>query len=236
MAAATVTAVAAGITAVATVGGAVYGAVKSNKAAKEARKDQKAASKAASKAYKQARKGMDINFYEGLSVNKTPYELEREAMLSTSANLIDAAEQGDSRGVGAVASRILLASQKGQQATTGRMSQEMAAIEEKKRNEDARLRDVLSDLSVQEAGGAQVASANAANRAAQHTTNMHSSIQQGISGLGSLVPLYGSLGGGVTPGVDPYTSSTYQDFLPQGGHYTGGGMPGVTIDTSSLNN
>jgi len=227
------TAVAA-VSAVATVGSAVYGAVKSNKQAKQARKDQQRANAAAGKAYKQARKGLDINFYEGLSVNKTPYELEREAMLSTSANLIDAAAQGDSRGVGAVASRILAAEQTGQQATTNRMSTEMKAIEEKKRNEDARLRDTLSDLSLQEAGGAQVAAGQAANREATATANMHNSIASGIGAVGNILPLYGGLGGGVKAGPEPYTSSRYQDFLPQGGHYTGGGREGVTIDTSNI--
>ena len=210
------TAVAA-VGAVATIGSSVYGAVKSNKQAKEARKDQKRANAAASKAYKQARKGLDINFYEGLSVNKTPYELEREAMLSTSANLIDAAAQGDSRGVGAVASRILLASQKGQQATTGRMSTEMQAIEEKKRNEDARLRDTLSDLSLQEAGGAQVAAGQAANREATATANMHSSIASGIGAVGDMAPLYGSLGGGggqKQVGIDSVNPNS-QSITPQ---------------------
>ena len=199
------------VTAVATVGSAVYGAVKSNKQAKEARKDRQNAQRAASKAYKEAAKGLDVNFYEGLSVNKTPYELERDAMLATSANLIDAAQQGDQRGVGATASRVLAASKDAQQDTTTRMSREMQNIDLKKRSEDSRLRDLKSDLALSKAEGAQVAAANARNREAQAKQNMHSSIQQGIGAVGQALPLF--MPSGVTPGPDPYTSSRNQSFL-----------------------
>lgn len=201
------------VTTVATVGSAVYGAVKSNKQAKEARKDRQDAQRAASKAYKEAAKGLDVNFYEGLSVNKTPYELERDAMLATSANLIDAAQQGDARGVGATASRVLAASKDAQQDTTARMSREMQNIDLKKRSEDSRLRDLKSDLSLSKAEGAQVAAANARNREAQAKQNMHASIQQGIGAVGQAVPLYGGLFPSVAPGPDPYTSSVNQSFL-----------------------
>ena len=199
------------VTAVATVGSAVYGAVKSNKQAKEARKDRQNAQRAASKAYKEAAKGLDVNFYEGLSVNKTPYELERDAMLATSANLIDAAQQGDQRGVGATASRVLAASKDAQQDTTTRMSREMQNIDLKKRAEDSRLRDLKSDLALSKAEGAQVAAANARNREAQAKQNMHSSIQQGIGAVGQALPLF--MPSGVAPGPTPNTSSVNQSFL-----------------------
>ena len=199
------------VTTVATVGSAVYGAVKSNKQAKEARNDRKNAERAANRAYKEAAAGLDVNFYEGLSINKTPYELERDAMLATSANLIDAAQQGDERGVGASASRVLAASNQAQQDTTNRMSREMQNIDLKKRAEDSRLRDMKSDLALGKATGAQVAASNARNRESQATQNMHSSIQQGIGAVGQALPLF--MPSGVAPGPAPYTSSVNQSFL-----------------------
>ena len=86
------------------------------------------------------------------------------------------------------------------------------------RNEDARLRDTLSNLSLQEAGGAQVAAGQAANREATATANMHSSIASGIGAVGDILPLYGGLGGKIGGesfgGIDSVNPNS-QSITPQ---------------------
>ena len=220
-------------TAVATVGSAVHGAVKANKAEKQAKKDQQKADRAAKKAVKDAKAELDVNFYEGLSVNKTPYELQREALLATSANLINAAAEGDERGVAGTAGRILAADQAGQQQARVGLSQEMSDIDQLIRGEDASLAQQRADLDLGVARGAQAASADAVARRAAAQQQKHQSIASAIGAVGQALPLF--MPSPVAAGPDPQTSSIYQNFLPQGGNYTGGGMPGVSINAVDPN-
>ena len=54
----------------------------------------------------QARKRLDINYMEELSIKKEPYELQREALLQQGATALAAAQEGDQRGVAAAAGRL----------------------------------------------------------------------------------------------------------------------------------
>ena len=47
----------------------------------------------ADKAMKAAREKLNVNFYDVLSIQKEPYELEREALLASGAQAIQAEEQ-----------------------------------------------------------------------------------------------------------------------------------------------
>ena len=53
--------------------------------ASKQKKLQQKAEREADKALADARKKLDVNFYEGLSIQKEPYELAREALLSSGA-------------------------------------------------------------------------------------------------------------------------------------------------------
>lgn len=160
---------------------------------------QRKAEDAAKAAMKTARKKLEVNFYDELAVDMTPYELEREAMLSQGAQLVQAAQEGEERGAAASAGKILAAQQKGQQDITKRMSKELSDLEKLSAKEDSRLRDVGVQLDLAEAEGAQAAAAAAQEASAQ-------AMQQGFQGLTSMVdqgtdmiPLFGKGGADATP-------------------------------------
>ena len=155
---------------------------------------QRKAEQAAKDAMKVARKKLEVNFYDELAVDMTPYELEREAMLSQGAQLVQAAQEGEERGAAASAGKILAAQQKGQQDITKRMSKELSDLEKLSAKEESRLRDVGVQLDLAEAEGAALAAKNAAEAS-------NAAMAQGFQGLTSMVdqgtdmiPLFGKGG------------------------------------------
>lgn len=155
------------------------------------RKLQREAESAAADAMAEAKKKLEVNFYDQLGIQKEPYELERQALISAGAQAIQAGQEGEARGAGATAGRVQLAQAEGQRQIAGAMGQEMLGLEKLAAAEDARLRDLGVDINLKEATGAQLAARNAQQAAAAATT-------QGIQGLAStaqqaikMAPLYG---------------------------------------------
>lgn len=153
------------------------------------RKLQKEAQSDADAAMAEARKKLEVNYYDQLAVKKEPYELEREAMLSQGAQAIQAAQESE-RGAASTAGRVQMAMNEGQAAIRTAMGKEMTDIERMKLAEDARLRDLGVNLDLAEVTGAQLAARDAQQAAAAAT-------KQGIQGLTSigqqglgLIPLY----------------------------------------------
>ena len=126
-------------------------------------------------AMKEARKKLETNFYEGLSINKEPYELQREALLSSGAQALQAGVESE-RGAAATAGRIQMAQNEAQAGIRSDMGKEMQELERLTAQEESRLRDVGAQLDLEEVAGAQLAAANAQELAAQST-------QQGMEGL-----------------------------------------------------
>jgi len=141
------------------------------------KKAQRQAEKDADEAMADARKKLETNFYAAQGIQKEPYELEREALLSQGAGAIQAGVESE-RGAAATAGRIQLAQQQGQAAVRSAMGQEMMALENKQLAEESRLRDIGVQLDLGEVEGAQLAAANAERLRAQ-------SIQQGMQGVTS---------------------------------------------------
>ena len=178
------------------IGAQVYSGIKSGKQAKKARKKQKKADQAAKQALQTAREDLDVNFYDSLSVNTDPYNQERDALLSTSANIMDSAIQADQRGIGASAQSILAASQKAQQSVTKRLNKELENIELLKASEDARLRDEMAKTYLEEAKGAGQAAQAYGEQAATARQNQAESFASAGQQLLEAAPLYGDLGFG----------------------------------------
>jgi hypothetical protein len=162
---------------------------------------QKQAEAEAEKAMAEARKELDVNFYEQLGINKEIYETEREAQLVAAAQLTEAARESD-RGAEAAAGRVLLASQEAQKDITKRMVEEQQAIDFAKATEESRLRDIGVQLSLEEVAGAQLAAAQAQEMGGQAT-------QQALQGITSLAtqaaqaaPLYGKAKAPKEPTLD----------------------------------
>ena len=146
----------------------------------------------AAKALAEARKKLQVNYAEAMSVNKEPYNQERLAMLSAGAQIAQAASESK-RGVSAAAGQILAQQQNAQQDASNRQGTDMQNIQNAILEEESRLRDVNVGLDVQELAGNQQAAADA-KLAAQLAT------QQGIQGIGNtiqaginekMIPLYG---------------------------------------------
>jgi hypothetical protein len=146
--------------------------------ASKQKKLQKEAESDAAKAMAEARKKLDVNFYEQLGIQKEPYELEREALLASGAQAIQAGVESE-RGAAATAGRVQMAQQEGQAGVRSAMGQEMQALDKLVATEEGRLRDVGYGLDLGEAEGAQLAAREAARASAAAT-------KQGMQGLQSL--------------------------------------------------
>ena len=182
----------AALTTIATATGIAASAVGSGMSFAEANKQKKAqrsAEEAASKAIEAARKKLEVNVYDAIGIQKTPYELEREAMLSAGAQATEAARESE-RGVAATAGRVYAGQQAGQADVQTRMGQEMLGLEKLSAQEESRLRDLGVNMDMMEAQGAQMAAAQAEEQAAQATAQgiggAISTVQQGIQAI----PLY----------------------------------------------
>ena len=158
--------------------------------ANKQKKLQREAESDARQAMEEARKKLEVNYYDQLAVPKEAYELEREALLSGGAQALQAgAEQA--RGAGAVAGRVQMAQNEAQAGQRTSMAKELADLQKLSAEEDSRLRDVGVQLDLAEVEGAQLAASDAqeARTAAmqQGMSSATSALQQGIA----LAPLYG---------------------------------------------
>lgn len=175
--------------AVASIGVSAAGAGASFVQAGKQRQLQQKAEAEASRTLEEARKKLDVNFYEQLGINKEAYELEREAMLVQGAQAIDAAVESE-RGAAATAGRVQLAQQEGQAGVRTAMAQDVMGLNKLVAGEDSRLRDAKVNLDLAEAQGAQLAARDAQQAAAasfgQGMAGVQSVAQQGLQ----MVPLY----------------------------------------------
>lgn len=124
------------------------------------RKLQVQAQEAAKKSISEARKRLEVNYMDALSIVKEPYELERDALLSSGAQSMEAARESQ-RGVAGTAGRLQMAqnAQQGQVRTA--MGRDLMGLEQKSLTEEARLRDENVILDLAETSGAQLAQSNA---------------------------------------------------------------------------
>lgn len=158
------------------------------------RKLQQEAESEAAKALVEARKKLDVNYYANLGINKDPYELEREALVSAGAQAIQAGQESE-RGAAATAGRIQMAQQQGQRQIAGDMGAEMLNLDKLTAQESSRLATDQAKLYLGEAEGAQLAARDAQQAAAAYTTGGVQGIANAASQtLSSLVPLFPKTG------------------------------------------
>jgi hypothetical protein len=143
----------------------------------------------ADQAMNEARKKLEVNYYDQLAIKKEPYELQREAMLSSGAQALEGAREAD-RGAAATAGRLQAMQNQAQADIRTQMGQELMALEKLSATEESRLRDVDVQLDMGEAMGAQMA----AKDAQEARTAALGQAFQGISGMAGyaaeMVPLY----------------------------------------------
>lgn len=153
------------------------------------RKLMREAEREADIAMQEARKKLEVNVFDQLSIQKEPFELEREALLSQGAQAIQAGVESE-RGAAATAGRVQMAQQEGQAAVRSAMGQELQGLERLSAQEEGRLRDIGVQLDLEEVAGAQLAAANAQELAAQATQQGFEGVTSMASQLASFAPLY----------------------------------------------
>ena len=197
--------------------GATLAAVGTGLSFAQAGKARRASRDAESKAAEQmrlARKRLDINYLDALSIQKEPYELAREAALQQGATALEAAREGDQRGVAATAGRLEVAQDAAQGQIRAQMGREMSNLDRLVAEEDARLRDLNVQLDLGEVQGFQ---SQAANQEALANQAMMQGFQGAVntaSQAASLVPLYQQNKAAQQQAVDAttYTLDQTRDF------------------------
>jgi hypothetical protein len=178
--------IAAGIGIASSLGGAAMSFTQANKQ----QKLQQEAEAEALKAMIQARGRLDVNYMNALSVQKEPYERQRETMLAQGAQAIDTSAESE-RGVAATAGRVYMGQKEAQGDIRTAMGKELTEIERLKVAEESRLRDLQTQLDLGEVEGAQMAARNAQEMAAQATTQGFEGLTSAATQAANLVPLYG---------------------------------------------
>lgn len=109
-------------------------------------------------AYKRAMNELTSNKFKGLNLPTEAYEREREAMLSSGAQAIEAGRESE-RGTAATAGRVQMAQQEGQRQIAGAMGEELMKLEGLTAQEEANLSSKRANLELAQAEGAQAAAA-----------------------------------------------------------------------------
>lgn len=158
------------------------------------RKAQKKAEAEAAKSMADARAKLEVNYADALSIQKEPYERQREALLSAGAQALEQGIESE-RGGAATAGRVLAAQQEAQGQARDTMSQDLFNLEAMQAEEQSRLRDIGVQLDIGEASGAQQAAAEAENRAAQFQQQGFQGAVNLVGQAASAVPLFSKTGG-----------------------------------------
>jgi len=183
-----------GFAAIAAIGGLASTALTTGFSIADMRKMkklQKEADADAEKFMNEAKKLLEVNAYDQLAVQMKPYEIEREALASAGAQAIEAGRESE-RGAAAVAGRVQAQYADSLRDIQTRQGKEMADLAKLSAAEDSRLKDVKTQIALDEATGAQMASAMYDERASQATQN---AIAGGVSMLtqaAKLPALYGT--------------------------------------------
>jgi len=168
------TAAVVGIAATATTTGMSFANARKQRVLAEQARDN------ANKAMEDARKRLDVNYYDQLAIKKEPYELQREALVSLGGQAVEAGREAGPRNVAATAGRVQMASNEAQADVRTSMNKELSDLSMLSAQEDSRLRDVNTQLDLANVEGAQQAA-----RDAQQARS--AAIAQGMEGVTSLV-------------------------------------------------
>lgn len=174
------------ISAVIATGQMVYSIDQAN----QAKDAQRKAENAAKQKLDEAMKRLDVNYMESLAIPMEAYERQSEEMLQVSANVLEAAREGDQRGVGATAGQILGSQLVTSDLQRGEIEKTIFNLDAAVAEEESRLRDVKTQVNLQEAAGAQMAAAAAGEAAQMHQAQAVQAGGQAISSGISAQQLY----------------------------------------------
>lgn len=204
------------------------------------KKAQRKAEREAAKKMQNARKELEKNYMESLSIPLEAYEREMEAINVATAQATQAATEGSQRGVASTAGQVQQATSEAQAEQRTKMAEDLYNLQAATAEEESRLRDIGVNLDLAEAEGAQMAAADAAMARSN-------AINQGIQGLGntlqqglSLVPLYqktGLRGRQAALSNTQYDPETFQkigNIAPEGGMGSPGAAGFTNLDLDKV--
>ncbi len=161
--------------------------------ASQQKKASERATREADQKMAEARARLEVNYAESMSVKKEPYELQREAELAGTAQLIDVGQESE-RGAQTTAGKVLALQQQGQGAIRSAMGDELSDVEGMIIEEESRNRDVNVQLDLGEVAGKQREAAEAKARAekakAEGWQGAVNTVQQGLA----MYPMFGKGG------------------------------------------
>lgn len=181
MAVATTTAIAVGAT-LASTGMSFAQAAKQRKLQDEAERD-------AETLLAEAKSKLDVNFYDKLALRKEPYELERDALLASGAQAIEAARESG-RALAGTAGRIQMAQVDQQANVRNSMGKELDRLDQLSLAEQSRLQGLQANLLLEETAGAQQAAGQANAFSNQAVSNGLAGVSSLAGQLASTAPLY----------------------------------------------
>lgn len=153
------------------------------------KKQQKEAEAEAKLAMEEAKRKLDVNFYKSLGIQKEPYELEREAVLSNMSNTLNAGVESR-RGVAEIANRVNLANNVGQRNIAMDMGKEMQDLNRLVADEETSLNNQKVNLDLGTVKGAQLAAANSERLANQQMMKGFEGVTSMAGQLAAMPDLY----------------------------------------------
>lgn len=174
--------VAAAVGAAVAIGTAAASGAEASKSKKAARE----AEKVAKKKMEEARKEIQRMPMQELSLDLQGYKAEQEASQVAAAQAIDAAQQGEGRGLAATIGRGQMADIEQQRAARLDKAVDLQRLEELKAKERQEASDKLTGLSLAEAEGAQQAAADSEEMAAAYTSQAIQSGMQAVQGVANV--------------------------------------------------
>jgi hypothetical protein len=171
----------------------IAGSIMSFAQAKKQREMQQEAQREADKAFQEAQEKLAVNYLEGLSIAKEPYELERENLLQAGAAALQAGVEGETRGAAATAGQVLMAQQAQAAQQRAAMSREMQDLEKLAAQEESRLQSARVELDLGKAKGYQAQLADLrASEAASRLQGVQGIAQTSGDLFKAFTPLYNS--------------------------------------------
>ena len=172
----------------------IAGSIMSFAQAKKQREMQQEAQREADKAFQEAQEKLAVNYLEGLSIAKEPYELERENLLQSGAAALQAGvEEGEIRGAAATAGQVLMAQQAQAAQQRAAMSREMQDLKKLAAQEESRLQGARVELDLGKAKGYQAQLADLrASEAASRLSGVQGIAQTSGDLFKAFTPLYNS--------------------------------------------
>jgi hypothetical protein len=157
----------------------------------------------AAKSMAEAKKAINVNYYEGLAIPTQAYKMEADILKSVAAQAMEAGREGDQRGVAATAGRVQAAVTDSARGIRSDMSKELYDLNKLTQTENRDIATKLANLDLAEAQGAQLASRDAQEARSAAMTQGFKSVASLSGQLAGAANLYGKsdqakLLGGIT--------------------------------------